>query len=287
MGGVAQSADTSGPDFALDRGSDLPLGTQLAWRLRSLIASGRLREGDRLPGVREMAALAGVNVNTVRTVYARLADQGAIVSEHGRGTFVADRRPARDELGRLAAEAADTAREAGIDPRELAAALYSAAPETAGGHATQRAGARSRGGKPRGEAAHSAPGASATGAGGGQAFAAEARRRAALRTEIAVLERELAALEVPNAVPVPEPDLEPDARKRRAPQILTAEDLQEIRDGLAARLAELRADRTVVRTELERERHAAPETAPRQRAIASTAPKFESRATGWSLRWTG
>src|SRR5918997_2984916 len=103
---MAQSADKLGSDFALDRASDVPLGTQLAWRLRSLIASGRLREGDRLPGVREMASLAGVNVNTVRTVYARLADQGVIVSEHGRGTFVTDRRPAQDELGRLAAEAA-------------------------------------------------------------------------------------------------------------------------------------------------------------------------------------
>jgi GntR family transcriptional regulator len=261
---MAQSADTAGPDFALDRGSDLPLGTQLAWRLRSLIASGRLSEGDRLPGVREMAALAGVNVNTVRTVYARLADQGAIVSEHGRGTFVADRRPAQDELGRLAAEAADTAREAGIDPRELAAALYSATPRT------------SRAAPPaRGEARNTS-----------QSFAAEARRRAELRTEIAVLERELAALEVPNGVP--EPDLEAEAPTRRTPQLLTAADLERTRDELSERLARLKADRTVVRSELERERQAGPEPAPpRQRAIASSTPKFEPRATGWSLRWTG
>jgi GntR family transcriptional regulator len=247
------------PDFALDRESDVPLGTQLAWRLRALIASGRLREGDRLPGVREMAALAGVNVNTVRTVYARLADQGVIVSEHGRGTFVADSRPAQDELGRLAAETADTAREAGVDPRELAAALYSAAPERV----------------------RAAPAAEPRGS---QSFAAEARRRAALRTEIAALERELAVLEVPNAASEPEPE----ARTRRAPQILTATDLEQIRDDLSARLARLRADRSVVRDELERERHATPQpSAPRQRAIASTTPKFESGAGGWSLRWTG
>ena len=35
-----------------------------------------------------MATLAGVNVNTVRTVYARLEQQGLLSSEHGRGTFV-------------------------------------------------------------------------------------------------------------------------------------------------------------------------------------------------------
>ena len=35
-----------------------------------------------------MAEMAGVNVNTVRTVYARLEQEGLLVSEHGRGTFV-------------------------------------------------------------------------------------------------------------------------------------------------------------------------------------------------------
>jgi DNA-binding transcriptional MocR family regulator len=35
-----------------------------------------------------MASLAGVNVNTVRTVYGRLEQQGLLSSEHGRGTFV-------------------------------------------------------------------------------------------------------------------------------------------------------------------------------------------------------
>src|SRR5256885_8984976 len=75
-------------DLTLERGSDVPLGTQLAWKLRAAIAAGALRPGDRLPAVRELAAGAGVNVNTARAVYARLAQQGVIVSEHGRGTFV-------------------------------------------------------------------------------------------------------------------------------------------------------------------------------------------------------
>src|SRR3954467_13451749 len=76
-------------DFALERGSDIPLGTQLAWKLRAAIAAGSLRSGDRLPIARELATAAGVNVNTARAVYAGSVDQGVIVSEHGRGTFVA------------------------------------------------------------------------------------------------------------------------------------------------------------------------------------------------------
>jgi DNA-binding transcriptional regulator YhcF (GntR family) len=272
--GMAQSPPDPPLDFALDRASDVPLGTQLAWRLRSHIASGRLAEGERLPGVRDMASLAGVNVNTVRSVYARLAEQGVIVSEHGRGTFVGQRRRALDDLGRLAAEAAGTAREAGIDPRELAAALYSAGPEAA--DAAPVTGTLKRGQTPF------------SGASGGQGFAAEARRRAALRAEIAELERELAKLEVPRGG---EPAAEPERRPRRpTPQILTAAELEAIRDDLAERLEPLRADRTVARDERQRVwlEPAEGETPRRQRAIASSTPKFETASGGgWSLRWRG
>src|SRR3954470_10934842 len=97
-------------DLALERGSEVPLGTQLAWKLRAAIAGGALRPGDRLPPVREMAAGASVNVNTVRAVYGRLAGQGVIVSEHGRGTFVADSRGGGAEMTELVERAAREAR---------------------------------------------------------------------------------------------------------------------------------------------------------------------------------
>jgi DNA-binding transcriptional regulator YhcF (GntR family) len=74
--------------FPLDRASGAPLGAQLADRLEGAIRSGELNPGDQLPSVRAMATLAGVNVNTVRTVYGRLEQQGVLSSEHGRGTFV-------------------------------------------------------------------------------------------------------------------------------------------------------------------------------------------------------
>lgn len=76
-------------NFQIDRGSDVPLGTQLSLTIRDAIADGTLSPGDRLPSVRELAQGAAVNVNTVRAVYARLEAEGAVRSEHGRGTFVA------------------------------------------------------------------------------------------------------------------------------------------------------------------------------------------------------
>jgi DNA-binding transcriptional regulator YhcF (GntR family) len=78
----------------VDRSSAVPLGTQLAERIRAAVEDGRLAAGARLPSVRDLAQDAGVNVNTVRAVYARLEAEGLVRSEHGRGTFVAEAAPA-------------------------------------------------------------------------------------------------------------------------------------------------------------------------------------------------
>jgi DNA-binding transcriptional regulator YhcF (GntR family) len=78
----------------VDRTSGVPLGGQIVKQVRDAVANGRLGEGDRLPSVRELASSAGVNVNTVRAVYARLEAEGVVRREHGRGTFVAG--PGRD-----------------------------------------------------------------------------------------------------------------------------------------------------------------------------------------------
>ena len=98
-----------GLDLRIDRDGDVPLGAQLAGQIRSAVESGRLGPGDRLPSVRELAEAAGVNVNTARAVYARLESEGAVRSEHGRGTFVATGAPAgeaavRRELRRQIAQ---------------------------------------------------------------------------------------------------------------------------------------------------------------------------------------
>ncbi len=78
--------------FPLDRDSGTPLGVQLAEALARSVSAGELSPGDQLPSVRQMASMAGVNVNTVRTVYGRLEQQGILSSEHGRGTFVRGER---------------------------------------------------------------------------------------------------------------------------------------------------------------------------------------------------
>jgi GntR family transcriptional regulator len=106
--------------FAVDPGDELPVGLQLAWRLRALISTGQLASGERLPSFRRLAGWAGVNVNTVRGVYEGLERDGLVVSRQGQGTFVAAGVAPNPELEEIVTEALRRAREAGAGPRELA-----------------------------------------------------------------------------------------------------------------------------------------------------------------------
>ena len=115
---------------------ELPVGLQLAWGLRARIAGGELAPGDRLPGLREAASQAGVNVNTVRAVYGRLEADGLLTSHHGLGTFVNPDLERPDALAELAEELVERSRAMGVDPRELARVVYTT------GHATDQAAAR-------------------------------------------------------------------------------------------------------------------------------------------------
>ncbi len=115
--------------------SDLsvPLGTQLFWQLRYAIATGEYEPGERLPTVREMAAALRVNANTIRTVYARLQDEGWVVARRKVGTVVADPLPRTydDALEAILDRAFDEAASQGIEPDEFAAGAFARAAQRA------------------------------------------------------------------------------------------------------------------------------------------------------------
>jgi GntR family transcriptional regulator len=123
---MAQSAEplTQQNPFVVDPTDELPVGLQLTLRLRALIATGRLPAGEKLPSVRRLADWAGVNLNTVRGVYAGLEEAGLVVSHQGRGTFVAADVRAAPELEEIGAEAIRKALAAGLGARELAEVAF-------------------------------------------------------------------------------------------------------------------------------------------------------------------
>ena len=84
-----------------------PLHAQLERTIRAAIASRRLRPGDQLPTVRQLAVDLSVNANTVARVYAELERAGVIETRRGVGSFVngtaARAHPPREHDRRLRA----------------------------------------------------------------------------------------------------------------------------------------------------------------------------------------
>ena len=69
-----------------------PLHAQLERSILVAIASGRLKAGDQLPTVRQLAVELRVNANTVAKVYAHLERMGTLETRRGVGTFIAEPR---------------------------------------------------------------------------------------------------------------------------------------------------------------------------------------------------
>jgi GntR family transcriptional regulator len=76
----------------VDPASPEPLFAQLVAAVKRAVATGRMKPGDKLPSVRELAADLTINPNTIAKAYQALESEGVTVSRHGSGTFVADRR---------------------------------------------------------------------------------------------------------------------------------------------------------------------------------------------------
>jgi GntR family transcriptional regulator len=72
----------------IDRSSFEPPYAQVARGMRERIMNGEYRPGDRLPSEAELCAMYGVSRMTVRRAVTLLAQDGVVLTENGRGTFV-------------------------------------------------------------------------------------------------------------------------------------------------------------------------------------------------------
>ena len=74
--------------LTVDPRDSTPIYAQLERGVRAAIATGRLRPGEQLPTVRQMAVDLQVNANTVARVYAELERSGVIETKRGVGSFI-------------------------------------------------------------------------------------------------------------------------------------------------------------------------------------------------------
>jgi GntR family transcriptional regulator len=77
--------------FSLSPSHPMPLYAQLTRAIEFAITTGRLRVGEQLPTVRQLAVDLRVNANTVARVYAELERSGILETRRGVGTFVCAR----------------------------------------------------------------------------------------------------------------------------------------------------------------------------------------------------
>jgi len=93
--------------ISIDPRDKTPIYAQLERGLRAAIATSRLRPGDQLPTVRQLAVDLRVNANTVARVYADLERAGVIETRRGVGSFIsaspAQARSPREHERRLRA----------------------------------------------------------------------------------------------------------------------------------------------------------------------------------------
>lgn len=70
--------------------SETPIYIQIMDEIKLRIAQGRLKAGDKVPSVRELAILAGVNPNTMQKALSELERDGVLYSNRTSGRFVAE-----------------------------------------------------------------------------------------------------------------------------------------------------------------------------------------------------
>ena len=114
--------------------SDRPIYTQIVEKIQMQIVSGFYQPGDKLPSVRELAAEASVNPNTMQKAFAELERNGLIITQRTSGRTVAeDVKMIKGIQLELAKETImdffEKMRKLGYDKSEIIALIESAANE--------------------------------------------------------------------------------------------------------------------------------------------------------------
>ena len=118
------------PLVSIDLASHTPAYRQIASDLRRHLVEARLKPGDLLPPIRQLALDLGVHFNTVAIAYRMLADEGWLELKRRRGAIVIARDAPRsmdrnrvDQLLQQLTHIAAELRSAGMSARQISAAL--------------------------------------------------------------------------------------------------------------------------------------------------------------------
>lgn len=103
----------------INANSGIPIYLQIADALKYSIASGLIKEGDKLPSVRELAVQIPANPNTVEKAYQKLIKEGVLEMRRGMGTFVRNDSVEESDLKKLARLLIEKAKSVGLTEEEI------------------------------------------------------------------------------------------------------------------------------------------------------------------------
>lgn len=105
--------------FRIDRADPALLHDQVAADIRRAIADGEAKPGEKLPAARDLAAVLGVNTNTVLRALRLLRNEGLLEFRRGHGITVTGAAPKRSAVLTKAQELLQIARREGYRRDEL------------------------------------------------------------------------------------------------------------------------------------------------------------------------
>ena len=76
-------------DIILTNAASQPIYDQIVSQVKAQILSGKLKEGDALPSVRQLADTVGINMHTVNKAYTVLKQEGFIRLDRRKGAVIA------------------------------------------------------------------------------------------------------------------------------------------------------------------------------------------------------
>jgi DNA-binding transcriptional regulator YhcF (GntR family) len=101
-----------------------PIYLQIVEKIKADIVAGKLKGGDKLPSVREIAESFKVNPNTVQRVFMELEREGVAYPQRGIGTFITEGEEVVEKLkstqaGKFTKRYVDEMRELGMGSDEI------------------------------------------------------------------------------------------------------------------------------------------------------------------------
>ena len=117
--------EESAMNIRVDPGLSVPVFQQIVDEVKSAIARGACEPGEMIPSIRQMAAQALINPNTVARAYRDLEREGIVTTRRGLGVFLSEnaaklcRNGRREDIRAKLEELAAEARRAGISGAEL------------------------------------------------------------------------------------------------------------------------------------------------------------------------